>query len=849
MIKKIIPRIAVFLAVFILTAFFVNKLNNMNLDNIAKEMTEAKLPVVYLQFEGNVLNRMQGYTQVMSTDLMREGIVPVNEEYGVDILVDDNSLYGKSYYYELRNMAGDILVEDGEIISDQISKGYDKYPIRFRMDLRENQEYMLVFIIENSEGEKARYYTRVVKLANQYAGALIDYAMNFHEATFIKDANDDNPNMAYELLKTSGDAGSYDLSHVDIHSSYEMISWGALNPMVVTGIVPSITEIDHNYAVVKMSYIIEDSSSGNNLYYDVNEYYSMMFDENKQSPVLLGFDRYQESFFDISLINKSRNCISMGITDANNVKYVSSDSNKKLTFVKQGELWYYDYTTGNVTSIFSFSHGKYSDVRLTTNNVDINIASMDDEGNIYFVVYGYMCRGVHEGKNGISLYYYNAGDSKIEEKLFVSCDEPFDVMRQEIGRFAYYDENGYFYYLLDGAIYKVDFSDMSQSTINFGLMSDKYVVSENRKIVAYPNDNNPENTTKIIIRNFETGNEYEISGNDTDRYLALGFVGNDLICGVAKRDDIIISSDKEAIMPMYKLFIEEPGGNVIKEYSKPDVYIMKAKVGDDRIYLERAKRLNNFFENAEPDFISYKHDNNELGIVTSYAYDTNMMNVLDVVFPSNLYIDESSRSIMTKTKESENYTEFLVETYTNPTSFYIFGDRGYEGEFRSAGSAILAVNEKKSGLVVDANGNTVYRALEADGYNTVAEQIKHVNCQTVYDSLFACAYMCIEYIDSRVEYEDVISCSSWEEAFEKNTLGVGVDISGIDLQTALFFLDRDVPFAACIDDGRYVLVISYNSTHIRYYDPMLGEEVKVTRNEFEDSLSKQSNKMYTYTSQ
>ena len=69
------------------------------------------------------------------------------------------------------------------------------------------------------------------------------------------------------------------------------------------------------------------------------------------------------------------------------------------------------------------------------------------------------------------------------------------------------------------------------------------------------------------------------------------------------------------------------------------------------------------------------------------------------------------------------------------------------------------------------------------------------------------------------------------------------------MQTALFFLDRDVPFAACIDDGRYVLVISYNSTHIRYYDPMLGEEVKVTRNEFEDSLSKQSNKMYTYTSQ
>ena len=75
------------------------------------------------------------------------------------------------------------------------------------------------------------------------------------------------------------------------------------------------------------------------------------------------------------------------------------------------------------------------------------------------------------------------------------------------------------------------------------------------------------------------------------------------------------------------------------------------------------------------------------------------------------------------------------------------------------------------------------------------------------------------------------------------------EISGIDLDTALYFLERDVPFAACIDDGRYVLVISYNSTHIRYYDPMLGEEVKVTRNEFKNSLSMQGNIMYTYTSQ
>ena len=52
-----------------------------------------------------------------------------------------------------------------------------------------------------------------------------------------------------------------------------------------------------------------------------------------------------------------------------------------------------------------------------------------------------------------------------------------------------------------------------------------------------------------------------------------------------------------------------------------------------------------------------------------------------------------------------------------------------------------------------------------------------------------------------------------------------------------------------LDDGRYVLVISYNSTHIRYYDPVLGAEVKVTRKAFENSLSLQSNTMYTFSVQ
>ena len=59
-------------------------------------------------------------------------------------------------------------------------------------------------------------------------------------------------------------------------------------------------------------------------------------------------------------------------------------------------------------------------------------------------------------------------------------------------------------------------------------------------------------------------------------------------------------------------------------------------------------------------------------------------------------------------------------------------------------------------------------------------------------------------------------------------------------------LTKEEKHKQCVKEIR---VISYNSTHIRYYDPVLGAEVKVTRKAFENSLSLQSNTMYTFSVQ
>lgn len=846
--KNIILKTVVFIIMFTGTVFFVNKVNNRNYDKATREMDEATLPLVYCEFEGETINRLYGYTQVMSTALMRNAIVPLNEGYGVDLLVDDEYGYGTKYSYELRTIAGDSLVENGELELKGTDGYRQQFFVRFRMDMKPNREYVLVFIIENQQKEQARYYMRVVNIEEQHMKQFLDFAEEFHETSFEKKVHETEGNFVYDRLQTTGEGTNYNLSHVSLKSNYDMVSWGNLEPVIVSAIVPTITELDKEYGIVNYSYVVQSVQNGVIHYYNVDEYYSVLFDEPTKEIQLLGFDRYMESIFDSDYITKSRNGISMGIAGGV-TEYLSSDENTKLAFVKEGQLWLYDYNVQKLVSVFRFTQGNYSDARNINTDVDINIAGMDDEGNIYFVVYGYMSRGDHQGKNGVSLYYYTEKDAQIQEKIFIECDEPFDVMEQEIGRFTYYDDMGHFFYLLDGAVYEINMNEMTQDLLVTGLSSDKILVSSNRKIVAYPNTDDDMEVTGIIIRNFETGQDYEESCGANERMSALGFVGDDLIYGVANKSDILVSSYGEAILPMKKLYVVEPGGQVIKEYSKNDMYIMDARVESEKVYLQRAYKHNNFFESAEDDTISYKTDENQDNINQSYYYDSYAMNVRDLVFPSDMYIGESAKLVMTKTQAAEEYKELTIKTGTREGLYYVFNDGGYAGAYRSAGKAIVSVAQDSSGLVVDENGNTVYRALAATGYNTVAEAIDEYPCKNVKDTWMTCAYMCIEYLDSEVEYKDVMQYDSWEDAFEQLTNGVGINISGIDLQTALYFLDRDVPFAACIDDGRYVLVISYNSTHIRYYDPILGEEVRVTRGSFENSLSMQSNTMYTYTSQ
>jgi hypothetical protein len=328
--------------------------------------------------------------------------------------------------------------------------------------------------------------------------------------------------------------------------------------------------------------------------------------------------------------------------------------------------------------------------------------------------------------------------------------------------------------------------------------------------------------------------------------MAVGFVENDVIYGEAASNDIVISSDGKPTFPMKTIYIIQPTGELIKEYAKNGIYIMDAQVQEDKIYLKRYVKNNNFFSETDADYLTYKHTEDTTKITVAESYDATEFVHRELSLPSNLYLESSSLPVMTKQKSYDGFATMELATTVSEDGYYVFDSKGYNTECLTAGQAIEQVVENEAGLVIDSEGNVIYRNQDATTYNTVADLIKETPCTDSGKSLMTCAYMCIEYLDSRVALEDVLSFDDYETAFSELTTGRGVNVSGIDLSTALYFLDRNIPFIARIGDGHYVLVISYNDTHIRYYDPVADSEEKVTREEFEDSLSQYGNTIYTF---
>ncbi|NLG02657.1 MAG: hypothetical protein GX567_02285 [Clostridia bacterium] len=519
---KIGGSILAFIAAFVL---FSNVMNKGNAD-MSATMKPATFPLVYIDINNMDVNCMHGYVGDMQGNYLRDKITPLQEQRSIPIKIKSYGPTIKGISFEVRSMDMQRLVEDTEVTeySQEDADGYVSAVLYLKDLIEPETEYMLIIKLISGTGQEIKYYTRIFDPGALYLTEKFDFIMDFHNKIFDKE-------QAKELVKymeTNAEGDNSSFGNVNIHSNFEQLTWGDLNPKIVTKENVSIKEIDSEYANVTIEYRV---SAGSDLF-DVREFYRVR--RGSERIYLMDYERTMDQIFDTDHTVLVKDQLLFGIS-SEEPQMKESDDGSKLCFVKQNALYSYDNTEGYLARLFSFYDDENNDERTIYSDHGIKILSVEDDGEIRFLVYGYMNRGKHEGEVGSAVYKYIPVSNSIEEEIFIPYSKSYELLKQDIAYLSYVNKQEKLYMLSGQTIYEIDLTTKTCKKVVSGLLPNRFVVSEDDSLVAWQEGENLYNSDKIILDTLKNARSTEIKSEPGTTIIPLGFMDEDFIYGLARK--------------------------------------------------------------------------------------------------------------------------------------------------------------------------------------------------------------------------------------------------------------------------------------------------------------------------
>ena len=95
---------------------------------------------------------------------------------------------------------------------------------------------------------------------------------------------------------------------------------------------------------------------------------------------------------------------------------------------------------------------------------------------------------------------------------------------------------------------------------------------------------------ELILMNLISGAQKTIQAGTRERIIPIGFMGEDLIYGIAREDDIQKDYAGNEVIPMYLVRIANESSGVLMEYRQENVYVLSGTVEGNQIILKRLQK-------------------------------------------------------------------------------------------------------------------------------------------------------------------------------------------------------------------------------------------------------------------
>jgi len=786
----------------------------MNKENKAQTTTmeSASLPVMQFIYDDIVLNELHGYTQEMDMLSMRDGLMPLNDsrQLNTKIITYGNKIDNLSY--KIRSMDSERLLV--EVEHADLVEGEDTVSCKIQLPslFENNVEYNMEITLTMGE-KNVHYYTRIVQAPNCYVDETLDFALQFHEYTFRDDADTFIPTY---MDPATGDATT--LSYVDLSCTLRQITWANFTGVKLTEPVISIKEISPSYNVITLNYVMTNVNEDKEIeYYNVEEYYRLR--QTTTRIYVLNFERRMNQLFrsENNFFNGNSQLL-LGIRN-NDVEFLGNDSGDSVAFVQEGELWSYDIVNNKITQVFTFRSAEGINNRENWDQHDIKIVRVDEAGSISFIVYGYMNSGVHEGDVGMAVYHYDALAQTVEEEVFISSDKSYEVLKAELGKLMYVNEQKQLYFMLNHSVYKMDLTTFEMTTIVKNGTDECFASSKSGRYFAWIEPEAVNSSMSITLEDLKTGITYNIKSGNTTYLRPITFIGEDFVYGVARSSDVVADVFGELQFPLSAIEIlntSEDKQDVIKDYRPGVGKIGEISVDENNIQVQIVKMSNGRYEEIGTDMIMNRETEPINGIkVTKAVTDLKQTQVslaikerkttgaVEVIKPKHIVLEENRTFALDV--DAKDY-------------YYVY----VKGEVLLATkdvSEAVRIANKNMGVVVDADVKYIFKRAR----NTTQTALKNLTPNSA-DSNASSITKCISIILNREEIEvrahELISAGKTPFEILSGTLKDAkvIELKGNSVEELLYFIDQSTPVFAKTSENSAVLLTGYSANYIYYYD-------------------------------
>lgn len=814
--KKGMIKLLVLAGVFLLGVIVFGELTNHSNEDLTTEMADATLPVVSFfmggEGESQEVNELRGYTNEMQPVYMRDAITTVSSDRRLPLQVQTYDKKIDEISFEIRSLDASRLIADSRVEDYEEKKGRIKAELTIQNLLEENQEYLFIIKLK-SGGQTICYYTRIMEETVCHTKECVDFAMSFHEKTF-------DPDKARELatyLEPNASGDNSTLHKVDIHSSLKQVAWADFKGERLTTPVPSVKEANDSYTVVILDYLVASIGiNGEMEYYNVEEYYRVRYTSDRM--YLLNYERTMNQIFRAENESFYNNYIQLGIRDSE-VEFASNEKGNIVSFVQEGELWSYNESSNQLSQVFSFIGNEGIDKRENYGEHDIKIINIDETGSVNFVVYGYMNCGSHEGQVGICVYHYDSIANTTEEELFIPSTSSYQVMRADLGQLMYENAQGIFFIMLSGTVYRIDLSTMEVKEYITGLSQGDYAISESHKYFAWTEKDSQGMGSEIHLMDLDTGERKEISTGGDSYLKALGFMQEDFVYGIARKEDVLKDLTGNITFPMYKVCIMDSStAEQLKEYEKPGYYVSDIEIWDYIMYLNRIQFNGMAYVEASQDTIMNREGDSATIVdihstVTEVKQTQIQLSMVDMV-------KEASPKILTpKEVVFENNREIGLKSEEVKDNYYAYARGDVLTVTDNLKSAVSTANEKM-GVVIGEQQQYIWK--RARKSQQEALEISVGTEDAGGSSIAQCVSAMLERESVNIEVAALIGQGKTpKEILETTMEGVtALDLTGCSLEEVLYYISLGNPVFAMKSDTDAVLVAGYDSLNVILYHPL-----------------------------